>query len=164
MSHSNSSTHLVAHARTVRFGGDDGDPAAWSTGESIAGYAFETALCLVESQSPLLRPAERSEAAGDIAQRHTQALSSRIWQLARLLDHVDGTFDADETRVLLQAAARVTSELITMFGPAAERRAIDATVSHAERGSAADCLARARQLAQRISTAAAGLAPIRFAA
>jgi len=139
------------------------DPV-WLSTETTAGYAFETALCLIESQSPLLRPLFEPGTGDPAAERHTEALSSRIRQLTTLLDHLDGTLDADETRELLQAAGRVTGELIAVFGPSVDSRAIDPAVSRADRSIAADSLARARLLALRISRASQGRAPVRFAA
>lgn len=164
---SNSVSPAFAHARNSPFAGGLGGPESRSSAASTAGYAFETALCVIESQSPLLRPTPDrsiSDPPAGIAERHTQALSSRILQLTRLLDHIDETLDADETRVLLDTAARVTSELIAVFGPSADGRAIDSTVSRVDRSMAADTLARARQLAQRIRSATQVLPPVRVAA
>ena len=52
------------------------------------GYGFETALCMIESQSPRLRPPADDIALRDIAEpdaRHTRALSMRTALLEKLL-------------------------------------------------------------------------------
>jgi hypothetical protein len=71
------------------------------------GYAFETALCLVESQSPVQRPA-----------RATRELAGRILLVSKLLADMHGQLDAADTELLRLAAARVTSELIVVLGDA----------------------------------------------
>jgi hypothetical protein len=129
--------------------------AVQSRSASSEGYAFETAFCFVESQSPLLRPGcARSIAAdpAEIGAHETAELSSRVSLLTKLLAGVSGHIDPEEMRSLLDAAGGVTSELIAVLGPPADRRSIDPSVSHGQRQAAAEALVRARLLQEKISS------------
>jgi len=87
-------------------------PVVRSAMPNREGYAFETALCLIESQSPLLRPALAIQGAA------TLEWVGRIALVSRLLDGVHGQFDAADVQLLRSTAARVTSELIAALGDA----------------------------------------------
>ena len=83
------------------------------------GYAFESAMCLVESQSPLLRPAfdaPASQASTTIEEHENRVLLSRTRLLTKLLAGVRGYLDVEEWRMLLDAAGRVASELTAAIG------------------------------------------------
>lgn len=124
-------------------------PPAVATG----GYAFEAALCLVESQSPLVRPAlddPAPHASATMDARETHVLLSRTRMLTKLLAGVRGHLDAEDWRMLLDAAARVSGELIAVFGPSAARLSTDPSRNTAERASAVAALAEARLLAEGI--------------
>jgi hypothetical protein len=121
---------------------------------ATSGYAFEAALCLVESQSPLVRPAlddPAPHASATIAEHETHVLLSRSRMLTKLLAGVRGHLDADDWRMLLDAAARVAGELIAVFGPSAARVSIDPSQSAVERALAAAASAEARLLAEGIA-------------
>ncbi|KAA5598139.1 hypothetical protein [Blastochloris sulfoviridis] len=127
-------------------------PAAPTTG----GYAFETAMCLVESQSPLARPAFgglSAHLAATIEEREAQTLLLRTRMLARLLAGVRDTLDAADTRTLFKAAARVAGELMAVFGPSAVRVAADGSHAPVDRAAAATALTEGRLLAEGIAVA-----------
>jgi hypothetical protein len=100
------------------------------------GDAFESALCLVESQSPLLRPADirPGEAKVAMAARETQELSSRVLMLTSLLDRVGEQLDPEEARMLLEATGRIADELVSVLGHSADSIPIDPSAT--ERGLA----------------------------
>jgi hypothetical protein len=136
--------------------------ADWAARCSVAhsgGYAFETALCLVESQSPQLRPlsARPARAATPAAVGQTRELSSRILLLSNLFNGVLGQFDLNERLVLLTTANRVTTELIAAFGLGADRPSTDSSVDAFDRRAAADARGRAAILLERIRSDLAGL-------
>jgi hypothetical protein len=117
------------------------------------GYAFESALCLVESQSPLLRPAfdtPAPQASTTIEEHENRVLLSRTRLLTKLLAGVRGYLDADEWRMLLDAAGRVASELAAALGGNVERVATDPSRSDSERARASAALAEATLLAEAI--------------
>jgi hypothetical protein len=87
-------------------------PTVRSAMPNRQGYAFEAALCLIESQSPRLRPARATPG------QATQELVGRIALVSDLLKGVHGQLDAADTQVLRSTAARVTSELIAVLGDA----------------------------------------------
>lgn len=118
--------------------------------ESTVGYAFEAALCQIESQSPAVRPAAGDAANGSKAQREAAALAARARHLARLLADVSRHLDAEDARVLYATAARVAGELITGFGPSATEVASDPALSPADRTAAMMAAAEARLLAEAI--------------
>jgi hypothetical protein len=117
------------------------------------GYAFEAALCFVESQSPLLRPAlddPAPHARSTIEEHESHALLSRTRALAKLLASVRGHLDAEGLRTLLDAAGRVAGELKVALGSIASRVSFDPSRGHAERASASAALAEARMLVEGI--------------
>ena len=124
-------------------------PPAAATG----GYAFEAALCLVEGQSPLVRPAlddPAPHASATMDEHETHVLLSRTRMLTKLLAGVRGHLDAEDWRMLLDAASRVSGELIAAFGPSAARLSTDSSRNAMARASAAAALAEARLLAEGI--------------
>jgi hypothetical protein len=116
---------------------------------STDGYAFEAALCQIESQSPSVRPAT-GEPAATQPQREAAALAARARLLARLLGDVSRHLDAEDARVLYATAARVAGELIAGFGPSASTVASDPALSPADRMAAVMAAAEARLLAEAI--------------
>lgn len=118
--------------------------------ESTAGYAFEAALCQIESLSPVVRPAAGDPANGSQAQREAAALAARARHLARLLADVSRHLDAEDARVLYATAARVAGELVAGFGPSASEVASDPALSPADRTAAMMAAAEARLLAEAI--------------
>jgi hypothetical protein len=118
------------------------------------GYAFESALCLVESQSPLLRPVDirPGEAKVTIAARETQQLSSRGLMLTRLLDRVGEQLDPEEARMLLKTTERIADELVSVFGHSADSISIDPSATYEQRRAAAKALMSAYALQERIRT------------
>ncbi|NJL08011.1 MAG: hypothetical protein HC900_06930 [Methylacidiphilales bacterium] len=117
------------------------------------GYAFEAAMCLVESQSPLVRPAlddPAPHASATIEEHETHVLLSRTRMLTKLLAGVRGHLDAEEWRMLLDAAKRVAGELMAVLGPIVERIPTDPARTTADRASASAALAEARLLANGI--------------
>lgn len=143
--------------------------AEWAARCSVThsgGYAFETALCLVESQSPQLRPlsAQPARAAASAAVGQTHELSSRILLLSNLFNGLRGQFDINEQSVLLTTAHRVTTELIAAFGAGAGRLSTNPSVDAFDRRAAADARARAAILLERIRADLAGLSTTRAAA
>lgn len=130
------------------------DLLAPSRVEASVGYAFEAALCQIESQSPFVRPAatdRTSHPAASLAQREAAALADRTRQLARLLADVGRYLDAEDAQVLYATAARVAGELIAVFGPGAAAVAADAALSPAERTAAVVAATEARLLAETIA-------------
>ena len=106
------------------------DPSSQQPDE---GYAFETALCLVESLSPSLRPASDTFAqaiSATLEQGEARVLSDRARLLETLLAGVRDRLDAGEWRVLLDAADRVAGELAAALSQqaAAKRGAAIATL------------------------------------
>ena len=126
------------------------DLLAPAPAESTVGYAFEAALCQIESQSPAVRPVAADPAGSTQAQREAAELASRARLLARLLADVSRHLDAEDARVLYDAAARVAGELIAGFGPSASEAASDPTLSPADRTAAVMAAAEARLLAEAI--------------
>jgi hypothetical protein len=135
--------------------------AAWPRGgngfptDCVAGdgYGFETALCMIESQSPRLRPPADDVALRNIVEpgaRHSRALSMRTALLEKLLGGVEHRLAVGRRRALRATALIVVDELIATLGPDAQRRANDPTVSATERSSARDSLAAAQRLAERL--------------
>ncbi|BAR97950.1 hypothetical protein [Blastochloris viridis] len=126
------------------------DPTAQPSAEPVGGYAFEAALCQIESQSPFMRPADtRPGHATSFAEREVAALAARIRLLARLAG-VGGQLRNDQARVLLATAARVAGELLAVFGPSAAKMASDPALSAAQRAAAATAATAARALAESI--------------
>lgn len=124
-------------------------PPAAATG----GYAFEAALCLVEGQSPLVRPAlddPTPHASATVDEHETHVLLSRTRMLTKLLAGVRGHLDAEDWRMLLDAAKRVAGELTAVLGPIVERISTDPSRTTADRASASAALAEARLLADGI--------------
>jgi len=120
------------------------------------GYGFETALCMIESQSPRLRPPADDAALRNIVEpgaRYARALSLRTATLERLLGGVEQRLGTGRRRALRATALIVVDELIATLGPDAQRRANDPTVSATERTSARDSLAAAQRLAERLRAA-----------
>ena len=129
------------------------DVLATPPAAASGGYAFEAALCLVESQSPLVRPAlddPAPHASATIEEHETHVLLSRTRMLTKLLAGVRGHLDAEDWRMLLDAAKRVAGELTAVLGPIVERIATDPSRTTAERASASAALAEARLLADGI--------------
>jgi hypothetical protein len=118
------------------------------------GYAFESALCLVESQSPLLRPADirPGEAKVAMALRETQELSARVLMLTRLLDRVGEQLDPEEARMLLETTERIADELVSVFGHSADSISIDPSATYEQRRASAKALMSACSLQERIRT------------
>jgi hypothetical protein len=102
------------------------------------GYVFESALTFVESQSPLLRPADTcpDRADADVADCEARELASRVTMLTTLLDGVRGQVASEEALLLLEAAGRVADELVARFGPGAERVSINPSVPCEQRRAA----------------------------
>jgi hypothetical protein len=133
--------------------GGNGFPTDCASGD---GYGFETALCMIESQSPRLRPPADDIALRDIAEscaRHSRALSMRTALLETLLGGVEEHLRAGQRRALRATALLVVDELIATLGPDAHRRATDPTISVAERFGARDSLTAAQRLAERLRAA-----------
>jgi hypothetical protein len=138
--------------------------AAWPRGgngfptdcASADGYGFETALCMIESQSPRLRPPADDIALRNIAEpgaRHSRALSMRTALLETLLGGVEERLAVGRRRALRATALLVIDELIATLGPDAHHRANDPTLNATERTSARDSLAAAQRLAERLRAA-----------
>jgi hypothetical protein len=133
--------------------------AAWPRGgngfptDCIAGdgYGFETALCMIESQSPRLRPPADDIALRDIVEpgaRHAVALSMRTALVEKLLGCTE--IAVGHRRALRATALIVVDELIATLGPDAQRRANDPTISATEQNAARGSLAAAQRLAERL--------------
>jgi hypothetical protein len=122
------------------------------------GYAFESALSFVESQSPLLRPASirPGNANAEIAECEVQELSSRVMMLTTLLDGVRGQLNSEDAMLLSEAAGRVADELVELFGAGAERVSIDPSAPHDRRREAAKALMSAWYLQDKIRTGLRG--------
>ncbi|BBF91818.1 hypothetical protein [Blastochloris tepida] len=147
---------LLREFASPAFAGLLADLVMKSPAPATGGYAFETAMCLVESQSPQARPpfgGLSAHLAATIEEREAQALLLRTRMLARLLAGVRDTLDVDDTRTLFKAAARVAGELAAVFGPAAVRVAADCAHAPADRAAAAIALTEARLLAEGIAVA-----------
>jgi hypothetical protein len=132
----------------------NGFPTDCASGD---GYGFETALCMIESQSPRLRPPADDIALRSIVDpgaRSTHALAMRTALLEKLLGCTG--IGAGHRRALRATALLVVDELIATLGPDAQRRANDATINAAERRGARDSLTAAQRLAERLR---AGLQP-----
>jgi hypothetical protein len=117
------------------------------------GYAFEAAMCLVASQSPLARPAidePSPRPCATIELHEALVLSSRTRVLTRLLASVGGHLDAEETRALLAETARVARELIADLGPSAARMSTEPSLGAADRAAAAGALVLASHLAEAV--------------
>jgi hypothetical protein len=122
-----------------------------TSGVAGDGYGFESALCMIESQSPRLRPPADDIALRHIARadaRHTQALSMRTALLDKLLSCAET--GVGRRRALRATALIVVYELIATLGPDALRRANDSTIGAPERCAARDSLAAAQRLAERL--------------
>jgi hypothetical protein len=140
------------------------DLLAPTPADASVGYAFEAALCQIESQSPAARPAAAGRAphpAATLAQREAAALAERTRQLARLLADVGRHLDADDARVLYATAAQVAGELIAAFGPGAAAVAADVALTPAERTAAVVAATEARLLAETIAIICDRLHPAR---
>ncbi|MBB1093124.1 hypothetical protein HUU61_17775 [Rhodopseudomonas palustris] len=126
------------------------------------GYAFESALCLVESQSPLLRPADirPGEAKVATAERETRELSSRVLTLTKLLDRVHGQLTPEEAFLLLDTAGRIADELVLVFGPSADAVSINPSATDNQRGAATNALMNARSLQERVRVDLDGHDPV----
>lgn len=138
--------------------------AAWPRGvEDIArcreasdasGYGFENALCMIESQSPWLRPPADDAALVDIADpvaRNARALALRVALLDKLLGCAD--IGVAQRRALRTTSLLVLDELIATLGPDAHRRANDPAIDAAQRRAARDSLAAAHRLAEQLRAA-----------
>jgi hypothetical protein len=154
MNLSNGKALFLGEFQNQGFPGFVADHVIRSRSAISGGYAFESALCLVESQSPLLRPADirPGEAKVAMAAREARELSSRVLMLTRLLDRVEGQLDSEEAHMLLDAAARVADEFVLVFGPGADSISIDPSATHEQRRAAAKALMSTRSLQDRIRT------------
>jgi hypothetical protein len=122
------------------------------------GYAFETALCLVESQSPRLRPVSAPPARAQLAPTaRTRELSSRVRLLTNLLDGLRGQFDIHDRLLLLTAARQVTTELLEVFAPGADRLLKNPSADAFDRRVSTDPRAQASRLLDRIRSEMADL-------
>jgi hypothetical protein len=133
--------------------GGNGFPADCVAGD---GYGFETALCMIESQSPRLRPPADDTTLRTIVDqvaRNAHSLSMRTAVLERLLGGVEHRLGIGRRRALRATALIVIDELIATLGPDAHRRANDPTIGAAERKAARDGLAAAQRLAERLRAA-----------
>jgi hypothetical protein len=142
-------SHLIAPTVAALMVCVPANPPAAASG----GYAFEAALCLVEGQSPLVRPALNDpapHASARTEELETQVLLNRARTLTKLLAGVRVQLDAEEWRRLLDAAGRVAEELTAALRPIVDRVSTDASRSTAERASASAAFAEARLLAEGI--------------
>lgn len=130
----------------LRYGGLD------ESHRMVGGYAFETAICLIES----LRPTRRRVA--QLSERETQALelADRMFKLTRLLAAVEPHLGGRDMGQLHDTAAGVANDLITHFGDAAQNIADDSRCGQAIRTISADGLMQARRLGKRLCGRNAG--------
>jgi len=122
-------------------------PADTVAGE---GYGFETALCMIEGQSPSARPpaSDASLRNVDAEARASRTLAMRIAVLERILGSIE--VRAGRRRALNGIALIVVEELLAILGPDVLRKANDLTACVADRERAAQCLASAEKLANRL--------------